>query len=54
MVNVLLDLHKNDEHLDIKSNIENMECISFPENEKSKEKALKHILHVDEKLPNRL
>ncbi len=39
-MNVLLDLHKNDEHLDIKSNIENMEYISFHENEKSKEKAL--------------
>jgi hypothetical protein len=54
MGNILMDLHKNDEHLNIRSNIENMECISLHENAKSKEKALKHILHVDEKLPNRL
>lgn len=54
MVNVLLDLHKNDEHLDIIFNIENMECISLHENAKSKEKALKHTLLIDEKLPNRL
>jgi len=54
MVNVFLNLHKNDEHLDIKSNIENMECISLHENEKSKEKALKHTIHIDEMLPNRL